>query len=410
MARQTTSLTATQIKQAKPKEKEYTLADGNGLLLRIRPNGSKSWMFNYYVPITKKRNKISFGNYPDVSLAYAREQREEARALLAKGIDPKAYKAAVENSKREELANTFGAFAHEFLAIKKETTEASTYKKRVELVNNHLLPVLGNTPITEIKPMTMKAILDPLAKRGIMETVKRICSVSNEIMRIAMANGAIEFNPLVDLTRLYPAKKVKHHPALSPEELPELIETLTQAKIKIVTKNLILWQLHTMVRPKEAATAKWSDIDFDENVWSLYITKMKKVHTVPLTPQTLAILDVMKPISGHREYIFPGDHNPQTHADSQSAHRALERMGFKGRTSSHGLRGLASTTMNAHGWEGDLIESCLSHEVGSEIRRAYNHTDFLERRKPMMHWWSERIEQASNGEVLKVGVRGLRIA
>lgn len=410
MARQTTSLTATQIKQAKPKEKEYSLADGDGLFLRIRPNGSKSWMFNYYVPITKKRNKISFGSYPDISLAYARELRDEARGLLAKGIDPKAHKIAVEHGKQQELANTFGAFAQEFLSIKKETTAASTFKKRVELVNNHLLPSLADVPITEIKPMTMKAILDPLAKEGIMDTVKRICSVANEIMRIAMANGAIEFNPLVDLTRLYPAKKVKHHPALSPEELPELITTLESANIKIVTKNLILWQLHTMVRPSEAATATWSQIDFEEKVWFVPIPKMKKNHTVPLTPQMLAILEVMKPISGHREHIFPGDHNPQTHATTQTANKALERMGFKGRTTSHGLRGLASTTMNAHGWEGDLIESCLSHEVGSEIRRAYNHTDFLERRKPMMHWWSDRIEQAANGEKLKVSVRGLRIA
>jgi integrase len=410
MARQTTSLTATQIKQAKPKEKEYTLADGDGLLLRIRPNGSKTWMFNYYVPITKKRNKISFGSYPDVSLAYAREQRDRARELLAKEVDPKAYKLSVENCKREELANTFGAFAREFLAIKKETTEASTFKKRVELVNKHLIPAIGNTPVTEIKPMTMKAILDPLAKQGIMETVKRICSVSNEIMRIAMANGAIEFNPLVDLTRLYPAKKVKHHPALSPEELPELVSTLEQANIKIVTQNLILWQLHTMVRPSEAAKAKWSQIDFEEKVWTVPIPKMKKSHTVPLPPQTLAILEDMKPISGHREFIFPADRDPKKHASTQTANKALERMGFKGRTTSHGLRGLASTTMNAHGFEGDLIESCLSHEVGSEIRRAYNHSDFLERRKPLMHWWSDRIEQAGKGEILKVSVRGLRIA
>ncbi len=410
MARLTTSLTATQIKQTKPKEKEYSLADGNGLFLRVRPNGSKTWMFNYYVPITKKRNKISFGNYPDVSLAYAREQREEARALLAQGIDPKTHKQALEQSKREELANTFTAFANEYLSIKKDTTVQATYDKRSRMLEKYLTPAIGHLPVTAIKPMLMKGILDPIAKQGKIETVKRICIIVNEVMRIAVVNGAIEFNPLVELTKLYPSQKVQHNPALTPEELPELVGTIDKANLSDVTRNLILWQLHTIVRPSEAATAKWSQVDFEEMVWIVPIPKMHKDHIVPLTPQALAILDNMRPISGSREYIFPADRNPKTHANTQTANAALKRMGFKDRTTAHGLRGLASTTLNAQGFDGDVIESCLSHEVGSKIRRAYNHTDYLERRKPVMCWWSDRIEQASNGEELKVGIRGLRIA
>ncbi len=410
MARLTTSLTATQIKQAKPKEKEYSLVDGNGLSLRIRPNGAKAWMFNYYVPITKKRNKISFGNYPDVSLAFARERREEARKLLAQGIDPKAHKLALEQSKLDELTNTFAAFADEYLAIKKETTVITTYNKRARMVEKYLRPAVGNLPVTKIKPMLMKGVLDPIAKQGKIETVKRICIIANEIMRIAVVNGAIEFNPLVELTKLYPSQKVKHNPALTPEELPELVASIDSANLSTTTRNLILWQLHTMVRPSEAATAKWSQIDFDEMVWVVPVPKMHTTHTVPITPQALAIIENMKPISGHREYIFPADRNPKTHANTQTANAALKRMGFKDRTTAHGLRGLASTTLNAQGFDGDVIESALSHQEPNKIRRAYNHSDYLERRKPVMCWWSDRIEQASKGETLKVGVRGLRIA
>ncbi|PWI32149.1 integrase [Vibrio albus] len=410
MARLTTSLTATQIKQAKPKDKEYSLADGNGLHLRIRPNGAKTWMFNYYVPITKKRNKISLGNYPDMPLALARQQRDEARSLLAQGIDPKTHRLALEQNKRDELANTFAAFAEEYLSIKKEATVEATYKKRARMVEKYLLPSVGHIPVADIKPMLMKGILDPIAKEGKIETVKRICIITNEIMRIAVVNGAIEFNPIVELTKLYPSQKVKHNPALSPEELPELVRTLDTANLTITTRNLIYWQLHTMVRPKEAATAKWSQIDFEEKVWIVPIPKMHTTHAVPLTPQALTILDDMRSISGGRKYIFPADRNPKTHTNSQTANAALKRIGFKDRTTAHGLRGLASTTLNAQGFDGDVIESALSHQEPNKIRRAYNHTDYLERRKPLMCWWSDRIEQANKGEVLTVGIRGLRIA
>jgi len=262
-------------------------------------------MFNYYVPVTKKRNKISFGSYPDVSLAFARQQREEARTLLAQGIDPKAHKLALEQSKREELANNFDRFADEYLSIKRESTVDSTYQKRARMVEKYLSPTVGHMPVTDIKPMLMKGILDPIAKQGKIETVKRICIIVNEIMRIAVVNGAIEFNPLVELTKLYPSKKVQHNPALRPEDLPELVSAIDQANLSLTTRNLILWQLHTIVRPSEAATAKWSQIDMDEKVWFVPVLKMHTTHTVPLTPQALVILENMRPVSGHREYIFP---------------------------------------------------------------------------------------------------------
>lgn len=410
MARRTTSLTNTQIKQAKAKEKEYAISDGDGLSLRIRPSGSKTWIFNYYTPYTKKRSKISFGTFPDVSLAFARQQREEARVLVAQGIDPKYNREEREQARRTEIENTFEAFSLQYLDIKSKTAVASTIKKRKETLNNYLLPAIGGMSVTDVKPAVMKRLLDPVYADGKVETVKRICIVANEIMRIAVTSGAIEFNPISDITKLYPAKKTNHNPHLAPEELPELVEALAKANITLTTRNLILWQLHSITRPGEAAAAKWSQIDFDEKVWIVPVPKMHKTHTVPLTPQMLAILDEMRPFSGHREYIFPADRDPKRHTHQQTANAALKRIGFKDRSTAHGLRGLASTTLNEHGFDGDLVESALSHEEENKVRRAYNHTDYLERRIPMMHWWSDRIEQAGKGEMLKVTVRGLRIA
>lgn len=409
MAKKVLPLTATQVKQAKPKEKEYNLSDGDGLAMRVRPNGSKAWLFTYLVPIIKKRYKISFGSYPNVTLAQARQKRDEAHALLAQGVDPKIHQLNLEEAARTNLENTFSAFAIQYLALKEQNTRATTHQKRKQMLNKYLLPSIGLTPIADIKPLLMKAVFAPIAEQKKIETVKRLCIIANEVMRLAVVNGAIEFNPIAEITKMYPTTKVKHQPSLKPEELPELVDKVSKANITITTRNLILWQLHTMVRPSEAAQAKWEDIDYEENLWRVYISKIDTFHYVPLTPQMLDILEAVKTISHNSEFIFPADRDSKRHTNTQSANMALKRMGFKDRTTAHGLRGLASTTMNANGFNGDVIEAALSHQEPNKIRRAYNHTDYLERRKPLMSWWSDRIEHAAKGEVLTVGVRGLKV-
>ncbi|CAK3238411.1 Prophage integrase IntA [Vibrio crassostreae] len=411
MARQIISLTNTQVKQAKPKEREYSLNDGSGLSLRVRPSGSKSWFFTYLVPITKKRFKISFGAYPDVSLAQARKKRSEARSLVAEGIDPKVEKINQEEVERVALENTFECQSERWLSLKKNSTLESTYRKREQLLKKYLSPNLDHFPLTEIKPQLVTAILNPVAESGKIETVKRLCIIVNEVMRLGVAAGIIEFNPLSEITKLYPTQKVQHNPALLPEELPALVKTIQESNSKIITKNLILWQLHTMVRPGEAARARWSEIDRDNLVWIVpsETMKMKREHVVPLTSQMLTILDLMEPLSGHVEFLFPADRNPRHHSNTQTANMALKRMGFEGKTTAHGLRALASTTLNAQGFDSDLIEAALAHEDENKIRKAYNRTDYLDRRRPIMQWWSERIERAGEGELLEVGFKGLRI-
>ncbi len=409
MARITTPLTNTEVKQAKPKEKEYNLADGEGLQLRVKVNGSKLWLFNYYRPYTKKRANLGFGKYPEVTLSQAREKRKEARELLAQNIDPKAHREEIEQLKKDSLENTFGVIANKWLVLKKEQVKTETADKAWQALEKHVLPELKEMPIEAIKPRTVIAIMEPIKNKGNLETVKRLCRYINEVMRLAVASGLIEVNYLADVTKLFPAPKKKNMATIKPERLPDLMKALYNASITRVTRSLVEWQLHTMTRPIESATAKWEDLDLDNKVWTIPAErmKMKKPHTIPLSEQCLEILEYLQSIKTTNEYVFPSHRNNKSHINSQSANMALKRMGFAGELVSHGLRALASTTLNEQGFDPDVIEAALAHVDKNEVRRAYNRAEYLERRRVMMAWWSEHIESAKTGKPIEAH-KGLR--
>jgi len=401
MARITKPLTNTEIKQAKPKDKDYPLSDGHGLQLRVKSNGSKLWLFNYYRPYTKKRANLSLGRYPDVTLAQARVKTKEARELVAQDIDPQAHKQEVNSKQQEAISNTFGVVANKWLLLKREQVKTETAEKAWSTLNKHVLPGLANIPVNQIKPKTILSILNPVAAKGSLETVKRLCRNINEVMRLAVALGLIEVNYLTDITKTFPAPKKSNMPTIKPEQLPELMASLRDANLMRTTRHLVAWQLHTMTRPTEAVTAKWADIDLDKKIWVIPAERMKmgKAHTIPLTPQVIVILENLRAMNGQREYIFAGHKNPSTHASESGVNMALKRMGFKGRLVAHGMRSLASTTLNEQGFDPDVIEAALSHVDKNEIRRAYNHAEYIERRRIMMGWWSDRIEEASTGQL-----------
>ncbi|MEH6711791.1 MAG: integrase domain-containing protein [Paraglaciecola polaris] len=401
MARRTTALTNTEVDKAKPKDKVYKLADGEGLQLRIKPNGSKTWLFDYFKPISKTRTSISFGAYPEVSLKTAREHKVAARELLAKDIDPKEHR---DNSKQialEAHSNTLKTVAKEWLKIK-QTKVTDDYAIDVwRSLELHVFPHLGNKPIDQITaPMTI-SVIKPVSAKGSLETVRRLCQRLNEIMIFANNTGLIHANPLSGITHAFETPKKKHLPTLKPNEIRKLMFKLSTASIKLTTRCLIEWQLNTMVRPSEAAGAKWAEIDIENKLWVIPAERMKKrkEHIVPLTQQTMALLDVIRPISEHREYIFPADRNPRTPCNSQTANMALKRMGFEGQLVSHGLRALASTTLNEQGFDADVIEAALAHVDQNEVRRAYNRSEYIEQRRALMAWWSQHIEEASTMSV-----------
>lgn len=401
MGTQATRLSDVKVKAAKPKEKDYILTDGDGLQMRVRANGSKLWNFNYIHPASKKRINMGLGTFPEVSLAQARKRTVEARELVAQGIDPKEKRDADRKTLRAITEHTFRNVATAWFELKKDSVTTAYAEDIWRSLTLHVFPDLGTTPISAITAPQVIKLLRPLETKGSLETVKRLSQRLNEIMTYGVNSGLIHSNPLSGIRSVFKKPKKKNMAALAPDELKELMMTVANASIKRTTRCLIEWQLHTMTRPAEAATARWADIDIGKKIWTIPAERMKKrrTHIIPLTEQALGLLEAIKPLSGHREHVFPADRNPRTHCNSQTANMALKRMGFEGRLVSHGMRSMASTILNEHGWDPELIEVALAHVDKDEVRSAYNRADYIERRRPMMKWWSEHIKEAATGNL-----------
>lgn len=397
MAKSTKQISDTEIRAAKPREKEYNLFDGLGLRLRIKPNGSKLWLLNYTRPKDKKRSNLSLGSYPEISLAKARALVLEARSLLAENIDPKLHRDQTAAAEAALTINTFEKVATDWFEIKRDSITAEHAAKTWSSLELHILPYLGKTPIGQVTaPMVIK-IFRPIEAKGTLETVKRLSQRINEIMIFAVNTGLIHANPLSGIKAAFKKPKKQNMAAMPPAELPELMRTIANASIRRTTRFLIEWQLHTMTRPNEAAAARWDEIDINERLWVIPAERMKmsREHIIPLSDECLAILTALKLISGNREYLFPADRDPKTHCNVQTANAALKRMGLQDRTTAHGLRSLASTTLNEQGFDWDVVEAALAHTDRNQVRSAYNRAKYLERRKEMMDWWSKHIVKAA---------------
>ncbi|MFP3495682.1 integrase domain-containing protein [Pseudomonas sp. SIMBA_059] len=407
MCAQAVRLSELKIKSAKPDEKDYVLFDGGGLQMRVRSNGSKLWNFNYRHPVTKKRINMGLGTFPEVSLAQARKGSIAAREILAQGIDPKEQRDAVLQAKLAETEHTFQNVATEWFELKKDAVTPAYAEDIWRSLTLHVFPDLATTQISAISAPQVINLLRPLETKGSLETVKRLSQRLNEIMTYGVNSGLIHANPLSGIRSVFKKPKKKNMAALAPDELKELMVAIANASIKRTTRCLIEWQLNTMTRPAEAATTCWADIDFEKRIWTIPAERMKKrrIHIVPLTDQALALLEAIKPYSGHREYVFPADRDPRTHCNSQTANMALKRMGFEGRLVSHGMRSMASTILNEHGWEPELIEVALAHVDKDEVRNAYNRAEYIERRRPMMAWWSDHIQEAATGNLSVSAIR-----
>ncbi len=410
MPRITKPLSETEIKHAKPRDKPYSLADGKGLYLKIKPTGYKVWLFNYYRPFTKKRVADTLGEYPTITLAKARSRRNEYLKLLADDIDPIEHKLEKKRIHAEKSKNTLEAVTSRWIEVKSSQVSEAHVKDIHRSLELHVFPALGTVPLHKIRAKQVIEVLEPLAAKGSLETVKRLIQRLNEIMVYAVNTDLVAANCLSGVSKAFASPKKNHMPTLNPEQLPELMKAIANASIKKTTRCLIEWQLHTMTRPGEAAGTRWEEIDLEKKLWAIPATRMKKKrpHKVPLSPQMLALLEVMKPISANREYVFPADRSPRNHVHPATANMALKRMGYHRLLVAHGLRSLASTTLNEQGFDPDIIESALAHTDKNDVRSAYNRAEYLERRRPMMRWWSDYIEVAAEGNLSLSGTRQLR--
>ncbi|KLP45179.1 integrase domain-containing protein [Enterobacter ludwigii] len=411
MARVTTPLTATEIRAARPAEKEYTLQDGNGLYLLVKPNGAKIWRFNYVRPDDRKRALVSFGSLDDVTLADARKRRDEYRAMVAQGIDPQHHQQRQRESDLLRRGYTFRKVAADWYAMKQaQNLAANTIKDIWRSLEKYVFPDVGDMPVTELTPRHFVTLLEPIRARGNLETLKRVLQRINEVMDFAANSGLIQLNPASNVRKAFPTPVKKHMPTIRPEQLPELMQALSVAAIERQTRLLIEWQLLTVTRPAEAAEARWSEIDTDAKLWTIPAgrMKMRRDHVIPLCAQALAVLENMQPISAHREYVFPGFKDPKQPMCSQTANAALKRMGFKGVLVSHGLRAIFSTAANEEGFEPDVIEAALAHVDTNSVRRAYNRSQYTEKRAVLMCWWGNFVEAAATGATIASGFRGLK--
>ncbi|MDW8847028.1 integrase domain-containing protein [Erwinia sp. MMLR14_017] len=400
MARTTRPLTNTEVLRSKAIDKDLTLHDGDGLFMVVKTTGKKLWRFRYQRPATKQRTMMGLGAFPALSLADARRVRADYLSLLANGIDPQTQAEQLTEQQQIALDSIFSTVAANWFTLKQASVTPDYAKDIWRSLEKDVFPAIGEIPVQEIKARKLVEALEPIKARGALETVRRLVQRINEIMIYAINTGLIDANPASGIGMAFEKPKKQNMPTLRPEELPKLMRSLVMSNLSVPTRCLIEWQLLTLVRPSEASGARWAEIDLDAKLWAIPAERMKakREHTVPLSPQAMEILDVMKPISAHREHVFPSRNNPKQPMNSQTANAALKRIGFGGKLVAHGLRSIASTAMNEAGLNADVIEAALAHCDKNEVRRAYNRSTYLLKRKELMDWWGDNIHECSIGK------------
>lgn len=395
MARITRPLTNNEILKAKPREKDFTLHDGDGLFLLVKTSGKKLWRFRYQRPNSASRTNLSLGAYPALTLAAARQIRDQHLSLLVQGIDPQQQQEIVSEQRQIEQDSVFSKVAANWFQLKSKSVTPDYAKDIWRSLDKDVFPAIGEIPVQEIKARTIIEALEPIKARGALETVRRLVQRINEIMIYAVNTGLLDANPASGVGMAFERPKKQNMPTLRPEELPMLMRSLVMSNLSVPTRCLIEWQLLTLVRPSEASGARWSEIDLVTKLWTIPAERMKakKEHMVPLSSQAIDILGVMKPISFHREYIFPSRNDPKLPMNSQTANAALKRIGYGGKLVAHGLRAIASTAMNEAGFNSDVVEAALAHADKNEVRRAYNRSTYLKLRYELMDWWGTEIKK-----------------
>jgi integrase len=393
MARMTRPLTNNEILKAKPQEKDFTLHDGDGLFILIKTSGKKLWRFRYQRPDSSSRTNLSLGSYPALTLAAARQMRDQYLSLLVQGIDPQRQQEEASEQRQIELDSVFSVVAGNWFQLKSKSVTEDYAKDIWRSLEKDIFPSIGHIPVQVIKARTLVEALDPIKARGALETVRRLVQRINEIMIYAVNTGLIDANPASGVGMAFEKPKKQNMPTLRPEELPRLMRSLSMSNLSVSTRCLIEWQLLTLVRPSEASGAKWAEIDLDEKLWKIPAERMKanREHIVPLSSQALSILEIMKPISINRIHVFPSRNDPKQPMNSQTANAALKRIGYGGKLVAHGLRSIASTAMNEAGLNPDVIESALAHSDKNEVRKAYNRSTYLTQRIELMDWWGKYV-------------------
>ena len=386
-------LTDTAVKNAKP---PTSISDGGGLYLLVKETG-KFWRYNYRMD--GKQKTLSIGSYPEISLKDARTQHEEARALLARGVDPSQHKQATKGARRAESTNTLQAVAMEWL-VKFTATQVPEHTARQQRrLERHVFPWIGGRIIGEIEPPDILAVLRRIEAAGTLETAHRVKTIMGQVFRYAVATGRAVRDQTADLKGALPPAKGNHFAAITdPKAIGELLRAMSSYKGALETCIALQISAYTFTRPGELRQMEWAEIEGD--VWTIPAEKMKagRVHVVPLCSQVLALLDELRPLTGRRRYVFPSRTDTSKPMSANTVRSALVRLGYDSDTmTAHGFRALASTRLYEMGFHSDLIEKQLAHSVGSDVRRAYDRSQHIEQRTTMMQQWADYLDSLRDG-------------
>ncbi|EJR8104914.1 integrase arm-type DNA-binding domain-containing protein [Escherichia coli] len=400
------ALTDTKVRSAKPEEKEYSLVDGDGMSLLVKPGGSKYWRFRFR--FGGKQHLMAFGVYPDVSLADARKKREEARKLVAAGIDPREHKRAVKEEQAKEII-TFEKVAREWHASNQKWS-ASHSARVLKSLEDNLFAAIGKRNIADLKTRDLLVPIKAVESSRRLEVAARLQQHTTAIIRFAVQSGLIDYNPAQEIAGAVATAKRQHRAALELNRIPELLQRIYHYSGRPLTRLAVELTLLVFIRSSELRFARWSEVDFDTAMWTIpgereplegvkhsqRGSKMRTPHLVPLSRQALTILEKIKSMSGNRELIFVGDHDPRKPMSENTLNKALRVMGYDTKTEvcGHGFRTMACSSLIESGlWSRDAVERQMSHQERSSVRAAYIHkAEHLGERMLMLQWWADYLD------------------
>ncbi len=387
-------LTDMAIRKAKPTSRTQKLFDGGGLYMEISPKDGRWWRLKYRFDGKEKR--LALGVYPDVPLALARQRREDARQLLARGVDPGEHKKAAAAARAELGANTFEVVAREWLT-KRDWVDSYRVKVAAWL-DNDVFPWIGSRPAAELEATDFLAVARRVEGRGAIESAHRIMQNCGQVMRYAIATGRAKRNPVADLRGALASPPDNSFAAVTdPDELAPLLRAMHGYSGTMVVRCALQMAPMVFLRPGELRQAEWSEFDMEAKTWTIPAARMKmrRPHLVPLSSQALAVLEEIRPLTGRGRYVFPSARSRDRPMSENAVTAALRRMGYEtGTVTGHGFRATARTILDeVLGFRPDIIEHQLAHEVRDPNGRSYNRTSHLPERKKMMQEWANYLDK-----------------
>lgn len=395
------ALTDTAIRTMKRQQKPFKMYDRDGLFLLVNPSGSRLWRWRYR--FDGKEKLMALGEYPVLGLAQARELHLAARKTLATGVDPMAERKAVAEIRQREVQarqrdveSSFEKIAHkwwELWSIGKSPRHADTVMRRLKA---DVFPAYGHKFIEAVTAADIRELMLTVSQRDARDVAKRVHETTGQIFRYAIAHGLASRNPAADFKPrdILAGAKSENRARVEPRELPELLAKIDDYNGDAITLFAMKLMSYTFVRTSELIEAPWVEFDLDDARWIIPPERMKMdtPHIVPLARQSVEVLRALKLLTGNGRLVFPGANDKNKSISNNTILFALYRLGYQGRMTGHGFRGLASTVLNESGFDEAHIELQLAHMKRNKIAAAYNHAKYLKQRTVMMQWWADYLD------------------